>query len=331
MPTKLTAEQIKFSSIDGPVPLENSTVKLGNNTYPILPSKVVQNLANYTAPSGQQVYTSPGTYSWICPENVFSVSVVCVGAGGGGYDSWAGACGSGGGLGWKNNISVTPGQTYTVVVGQSGYSSPDYGGGSVTLGGNSYFTNLTTVAGYGGGNASFGTNSSGPNANGYGGGYVGDGGGAGGQSTSYNGGGGAGGYTGRGGNGQETWNGTVNGGYGGSYYSSTYGTGAGGGVGLNGITGYPSPGNAFYNPWNGYNNNPSNGSGGTGAHGGSNGFYGENPFSSTGQSSNNLQGGTYGGGGGGPGTSWPSAAGNGGTGGVRIIWGTSRSYPNNAT
>lgn len=38
-----------------------------------------------TIVSGQAVYTTPGTYSWVCPTGVTSVSVVCVGAGGGNY------------------------------------------------------------------------------------------------------------------------------------------------------------------------------------------------------------------------------------------------------
>lgn len=332
MPTKLTAEQIKFSTVDGAIPLDNSSITVSGVVYPLSTNKIVQTLTNYTPPTGSQQYTSPGTYSWVCPAGVFSVSAVAVGGGGGGYDAWTGYGGGGGGLGWKNNIPVNPGQSYTVVVGAGGLSSPDNGGASVTLAGNSYFVSLSTVAGYGGGNSSFGTYTNGPNQNGSGGGYVGDGGGAGGTTNNYTGGGGAGGYTGRGGNNQESWNSSViNGGYGGSYYSSTYGAGAGGGVGLNGATGYPSPGNAFYNPFTGYNNSTSYGNGGSGAHGGTNGMYGENPFSSVAQSSSNIQGGSYGGGGGAAGSGWPSAAGNGGGGAVRIIWGANRSYPNNAT
>eukprot|EP00047_Mylnosiga_fluctuans_P024645 m.166012 g.166012 ORF g.166012 m.166012 type:complete len:97 (-) comp9897_c1_seq16:77-367(-) len=46
---------------------------------------------------------------------------------GGGYG------GGGGGLGWKNNIPVVPGQSYTVVVGAggsgAGYSGNNCGGG----------------------------------------------------------------------------------------------------------------------------------------------------------------------------------------------------------
>jgi hypothetical protein len=68
-------------------------------------------------PAGQQAYTTPGTYSWVAPLGVTSVSVVTVGGGGGGGGSpsyYKG--GGGGGLGYKNNISVTPGASYTVVV-----------------------------------------------------------------------------------------------------------------------------------------------------------------------------------------------------------------------
>ena len=75
-------------------------------------------------PDGQQTYTSAGTYNWTCPANVTSVSVVCIGGGGGGNGGGNGVGGAGGGggggLGYKNNISVTPGQTYTVVVGGGG-------------------------------------------------------------------------------------------------------------------------------------------------------------------------------------------------------------------
>ena len=37
--------------------------------------------------TGQQVYTTPGTYTWIAPYGVTSVSVVAVGGGGGGWAS----------------------------------------------------------------------------------------------------------------------------------------------------------------------------------------------------------------------------------------------------
>lgn len=291
-----------------------------------------------TLVTGEVSYTAHGNYSFTVPADVYDVSVVAIGGGGGGYDSWSNPSGGGAGLGWKNNIPVTPGETISVQVGQGGYSydqtgSNPFGGTFRTNGGTTFFKDVGTVAGYGGGNAGV-SNALGPNANSTGGGYQGDGGGAGGHAPNYQGGGGAGGYGGRGGNGYEQnfpgRDTNYGGAGGGGYYSSTYGTGAGGGTGLNGA-GPINGGYTFYNPFSGYNESPSNGSGGSGRAGGTNGQYGENPFSGNGQSSSNIEGGYYGGGGGGPGTSWPSAAGRGGKGGIRIIWGPNRSFPDNAS
>lgn len=160
-------------------------------------------------PPGQDAYTTPGTYSWICPPGVTSVSVVCVGAGGSGY---AGG-GGGGGLGWKNNISVTPGESYTVVVGNYVFAGGE----------NSYFISDTTVKG---GGASLG----------YGGNFVGDGGGNGGQAYFYSsgttaGGAGAAGYTGNGGNGNFPGVAATSGSGGGGGGGTAAGV-SGGGVGL---------------------------------------------------------------------------------------------------
>ena len=64
--------------------------------------------------------------TWTCPEGVFSISVVCVGAGGGGspptgisQGTTGGSGGQGGTLSYKNNISVTPGVVYTLQVGKT--------------------------------------------------------------------------------------------------------------------------------------------------------------------------------------------------------------------
>ena len=164
---------------------------------------------------GQQEYTTPGTYTWIAPNGVTSVCVVAVGAGGSGMGSGGpgGFSGNaGGGLGWKNNITVTPGQSYTIQVGepnntnsapwQSGQGSTYYEGP-----GDSYFINATTVKGGSGWLNNSGTGS----YQTYGGNYVGDGGGNGGQGggpwtydpygAGAGGGGGAGGYVGAGGTG----------------------------------------------------------------------------------------------------------------------------------
>lgn len=269
--------------------------------------------SGFTFPPGQQAFTSPGTFTWTAPPSVNAVSVVAVGGGGAGQNNWANPGGAGAGLGWRNNIAVTPGQSYTVQVGSGGSN------GTGQPGGNSFFQALGTVAGYGGGGAAGQTG--GPNGNGRGGGRVGGGGGAGGNATDWTGGGGAGGYTARGGNVSESGN-SVGGGAasGGAAHSSTHGTGAGGGVGLQG---QGPPGNGWFTP--SVPTGASSGGGGNGGSGGTRGSYGQNPWTGSGQSSNNIQGGTHGGGGGGPGTSWPASSGAGGPGGVRIIWGTATS------
>ena len=258
---------------------------------------------------GEATFLNAGSYNWTVPDGVWKVHVAAVGGGGGGQNGWANPAGAGAGLGWKNEILVTPGSSVQVVVGS--------GGGNADNGGTSYFVDTNTVAGYGGGSASGDT--SGPNSNGRGGGYVGDGGGAGGNANDWTGGGGAAGYTGNGGN--KGSSGSGGSGAGGNNYSSTWGTGAGGGVGM---YGEGSSGNGFYTPWNG---NGSPGGGGNGGSSGDRGMWGENPWSGRGQSSNNIQGGNYGGGGGGPGTNWPSTSGNGAPGAVRVIWGDGREWP----
>lgn len=132
---------------------------------------------------GQMIWTTPGTYEWVCPEGITSVCAVCVGAGGS----------NAGSLGWKNNISVVPGTTYDLEVGAPGQTggtaitgwpkSPSYNYVPATPGGMSWFINPSLVMG--------GLNS-----------YAGDGGGYGGSGgAGYGGGGGAGGYTGNGGSG----------------------------------------------------------------------------------------------------------------------------------
>lgn len=254
---------------------------------------------------GQQEYTTPGTYTFTAPPGVTSVCAVCIGGGGGGmyYNNWTSSYtyamngGSGGGLGWKNNIPVVPGNTYTVVVGAGG-SQGAYSSGS-TNGGSSYFISSSTVAGNGGGYGRY-------NQSRAGGTYVGDGGGNGGAVTNQSytgygpcGGGGAGGYSGNGGSTTNT--------------VSYAGSGGGGGGGYVG------------------SNNYSNGGGGVGIYGqGSNGAA-NGGGGSGGVSATGRNGGNYGGGGGGSSSiSW-GFGGFGGSGAVRIIWGSGRAFPSTNT
>lgn len=254
------------------------------------PSTCTQDKNTTAVAFGQQAYTTAGTYSWIAPTGVTRVSVVAVG---GGQQT-------GGGLGYKNNYTVTPGSSYTVVVAPSNCS----GSSSAA----SYFVNTCTVAGRSGYGTTVGT-------------FVGDGGGRGGGSTNvcgvYRGGGGTGGYSGNGGAGS-TSSGqpgiTGRGGAGGGGAAATCGcfatrAGGGGGVGIFGVgtSGTGATPASFF---------------GVGGGGGSCGTNGGNDFGSAPRGT----GGVYGAG---------AAGGNtgiGGGGAVRIIWpGCVRSFPNNNT
>ena len=262
-------------------------------------------------PVGQIEYTTPGTFSWTAPSGVYEVSVVAVGGGGGGAQSTSGGGGGGGGgLGWVRSIPVSPGASYTVVVGAGGARDTNTGTATTqTAGGSSYFISTKVVAGFGGGAAS------GLLAGGAGGGFVGDGGGNGGAGGSAptntgGGGGGAGGYSGNGGAGggasASGGNGSGGAGGGGGRGNSTTGGGGGGGVGLAG-EGASGSGTAAAN-------DALQGGGGSGGAGGVNSRNGAN----------------YGGGGAGDDNS-NNGNGSGADGAVRIIWGSGRYYPSTRT
>ena len=158
-------------------------------------------------PEGDSLFMMPGTWDWICPPGVETISVVCIGAGGGqGSASPQDADGGGGGgLAYKNNISVTPGTTYTVTVGKGGAKGT--GGGAGGSGGSSSFGGWGGTTTAGGGNGGSGSGGSGGTGGSPSGSY--DGGGTGGRGGNYNpaqgGGGGAGGYGGTGGRGQSSY------------------------------------------------------------------------------------------------------------------------------
>jgi hypothetical protein len=290
-------------------------------------------------PVGEIIISNFGSNTWVAPSGVTSVSVVAVGGGGsagkGDYYPYTGknVGAGGGGLGWKNNITVVPGQSYTIVVGSGGVP-----GVSGYINGNGGNSTAFGVIAYGGsaGNPPNHTQGSGSGTyyHASGGGRSGaDGGGNGGTASvlraystnSYyaaGGGGGAGGYSGNGGKG-------IGG-------SGSYSGQGGGGVGIfgegsNGLAGQGHNGSNWVN--NGGSAYPdsigSGGGGGGGAGsvhqyliaptGGSGGTAG----GSSGGGSVSIVGGTYGGGGGGGKDNGSS----GGPGVVRIIWGENRSFP----
>jgi hypothetical protein len=97
------------------------------------------------------IFTIPGTSSWTAPSGVTAIELLVVaGGGGGGLGGGAGGGGAGGVIhyGAETNAvaisySVTPGQTYTIIVGT--------GGGVKTNGQDSSFGSVTAVGGGGGG------------------------------------------------------------------------------------------------------------------------------------------------------------------------------------
>lgn len=294
----------------------------------ILSSPTVAGAAEVTAAPGQALFgtnTGAGTFSWTVPANVKTISAVAVGGGGGGPFIWAYAGGCGGGLGWRNNIPVQPGQSLTVQVGAGG-SHWSFG---ASPGGESYVGSTSIVRAGGGASGDNGFSQSGV--------YTGDGGGNGGTTGFFaSPGGGAGGYTGAGGNGGSASSGF--GGGGGTFYSSFGGSGSGGGTGLRGLqvppAGFGSANVYFYSPYSGYTTTGGFGNGGGGgAGGGGNGEHGQSPWTSFGPNGVHARGGVYGGGGGGSGTHGFSGytGGPGAQGGCRIIWGKGREFPGTLT
>ena len=257
--------------------------------------------------TGQDAYTTAGTFSWVAPANVTSVSAVCVGAGSGG---------------WGGSVSVNGGQSYFV----STSTVRAFGGGtpasstSIGIGGSG-------GTGDGGGN---GGDSSLPSPNNSGGG-----------------GGGAGGYSGAGGNASSTSPASAGsgGGAGGGCGINTTGDdgGAGGGVGIlgQGASGAGGTSPPFSNSGGkggsgGFNGNPAQtGSTGAAYGGGGGGFGGgvRGPGGGGGELryKNNISVT--------PGTSYTVVVGAsittgylGGVGAVRIIYpGTTRSFPSTNT
>ena len=70
---------------------------------------------------GQTTWTTPGTYTWICPPGVKEICLLLVGAAMRGLVQGTSAYGGyGGQVRWWNKIQVNPGQAYTVVVGSAG-------------------------------------------------------------------------------------------------------------------------------------------------------------------------------------------------------------------
>lgn len=244
---------------------------------------------------GQQAYTTAGSYTWVAPAGVTSVSLVAVG-GGGGNTTYPGA---GGNSSFNSTIIAFGGAAGSAGgPGAGGGNSGGDGGGTGGSGGaaNGGGGGAGGAAGYSGNGGAGGAgaatyNNGSPGSAGSGGGGGGSGGGV---ASAWKGGGGGVGILGQGSNGA--------GGCGGTYV----GGGKGGSGGVNGNTtdaGVYGGGSALF-------------CGGGGSGGG--GLVYKNNLSVTPSSSYTVVVG--------------SSPGCGGQGAVRIIWpGTTRSFPSTNT
>jgi len=193
-PTAVSNSTITRTAITGTT-VNDFTVTFSSATNPTASTSSGSTSSNTTISTctspGSRVYSYPGTYSWIAPAGVTSVSVIAIGGGGGGnYRS----AGGGGALAYGNNLTVTPGTSYSLGVGGGGcgdvYNGTSGSGSYFVIGANNLTANGGT-AGYLGG------------AGGTGSGALRTGGGNGGNGgTCFSGGGGgAGGYGAGGGGG----------------------------------------------------------------------------------------------------------------------------------
>ena len=279
--------------------------------------------------SGQETFTSPiaatssSTFSWVVPSGVTTICAVCVGGGGAGgrnTGNFPSGGGGGGGLSWLNDISVTPGETLSVVAAVGGYydvpSASADGDNSGILRGSTILVASTggegAIAGQPSGGGQGGASLSSQWGGGDGGNWIFP---TGATSAGSGGGGGAGGYSGDGGRG----------GYLTGFFGSTaadFNSGAGGG-GYGGQTGGGGGGVGLLGKGSDGSVGTSTSVGGGGGSGGQDGI-------STATSNDKTQatGGLYGGGGFGRPSGNPGA---GAPGAVRIIWGPGRAFPSTNT
>ena len=174
--------------------LEAADIVAGDNVEVDTSGGTVTISASGGGQKGSAVYRETGT--WYCPPGVTKVTVIAIGGGGGGGSrngpdfTKGGGGGGGGNIRLYENVSVTPGTTYDVVVGAGGFggNSSSQDGKS---GGTSYFRS-TSYGATGGTGGAVGTSSA------IGAGGNGQAGGGGGGTAAANGGNG---YTGADGSG----------------------------------------------------------------------------------------------------------------------------------
>lgn len=274
-PTDTTSPiTITTLSTDGTTPLTNGTsytikiiaVNAVGDSLPSSSIEVIPGIINFKG---------TGTTTWTAPVGVTSVDYLVVGGGGGSgatHDG-GGAGGGGGGMVLTGTLSVTPGNVYTVIVGDGGAGgiglpSPSTRETDGSQGENSQFSTIIALGGGGGyrsrsnGSGTGGASASDPSTasiGGFGGSFA-------------NGGGGGGGDSGAGSNGVS--GGSRIGGAGGlgttssiSGVSATYGVGGSGGTAQtndNAEAGATNTGNGATGPGTPFSSQRSGAKGGSG-------------------------------------------------------------------
>ena len=155
-----------------------------------LQSLTVNDTANLTLPVGTSAdrptinatvvsFTTVGSTTWSAPTGVTQIEVLVV-AGGGGGGSRHGGGGGAGGLIYNSRYPVTPGTSYTVVIGGGGAGAIADGSSTGSQGSNSQFDSLVAIGGGAGTSSSGGA----PAGGGSGGGGRGNSVGLGGTGTA---------------------------------------------------------------------------------------------------------------------------------------------------
>lgn len=119
---------------------------------------LVSLLLNHSAYTQTSTFSTPGTYTWVCPAGVNTINVDLYGAGGGGgyggsSNGQGGGGGGGGGFSSRASIPVSCGVSYTIVVGTGGTGgTATVAAGSGSLTSATFGAIVVTASGGSGGN-----------------------------------------------------------------------------------------------------------------------------------------------------------------------------------
>jgi hypothetical protein len=139
----------------GPPNLASDATCLGSDPLPVMANAVISGTCQGYGNTGPALFNSPGTFEWVCPGSITSLtSVETWGPAGGGSNGYSGNSGAGGEYAKDTAVGVTPGNIYTVVVGAGGaaggLSETDYEPGQPGSGVSSFQADsVLTQAGWG--------------------------------------------------------------------------------------------------------------------------------------------------------------------------------------